>query len=103
MSKSNGKNSRCSTGVAGLDEVLGGGLPRSRLYLLQGDPGVGKTTVALQFLLEGVKQKEKGLYITLSETKDELELVAQSHGWSLDSLDLFELGAKEVQLQNVAD
>jgi circadian clock protein KaiC len=80
-----------STGVAGLDDVLAGGLPRSRLYLVQGNPGAGKTTLAMQFLLEGVSRGETGLYITLSESKRELQAVALSHGWSLDSLALFEL------------
>lgn len=94
---------RCATGIEGLDDVLGGGLPRNRLYLVQGDPGVGKTTLALQFLLEGVKQGEQGLYITLSETKEELELVANSHGWDIAPLNLFELSAKDAQLNNEAD
>lgn len=89
---------RCRTGIAGLDDVLGGGLPRERLYLLQGDPGVGKTTLALQFLLEGVRRGEKGLYITLSETRTELLSVAQSHGWSLDGFAIVELSAIEQQL-----
>ena len=83
----------CSTGVPGLDDILGGGLPRHRIYLLQGDPGVGKTTIALQFLLEGARQNEAGLYITLSETREELEQVAESHGWDLDAISLFELSA----------
>lgn len=89
----------CSTGVDGLDEVLCGGLPRNRLYLIQGDPGVGKTTLALQFLLNGTAAGEKSLYITLSETKDELVQVAESHGWSLDKIELFELSAIEQQLK----
>lgn len=80
-----------ATGVTGLDEILAGGLPRDRLYLIQGDPGVGKTTLGLQFLLEGASRGEKGLYVTLSETKEELVAVAASHGWSLDALELFEL------------
>jgi circadian clock protein KaiC len=79
------------TGVPGLDEILSGGLPRDRFYLVQGNPGVGKTTLALQFLLEGAKRGEVGLYITLSETTHELRAVAASHGWSLDSLSLFDL------------
>ncbi len=93
----------CRTGVPGLDEILGGGLPAHRLYLLKGDPGVGKTTLALKFLLEGVGQGETGLYITLSETKEEMELVARSHGWSLDGLHLFELADKETQLHGAAE
>src|SRR5579884_137016 len=82
---------RVSTGVEGLDDVLGGGLPRSRLYLVEGDPGTGKTTLALQFLLHGREREEPVLYVTLSETKDELRDVADSHGWSLDGVSLYEL------------
>ena len=81
---------RTSTGVPGLDEILHGGLPVGRLYLIDGSPGVGKTTLALQFLLEGVKRGEPCLYVTLSETRDELEQVAESHGWSLDGISLIE-------------
>ena len=105
-----------STGIAGLDDILRGGLPTGRLYLLDGSPGTGKTTLALQFLLAGVAQGERGLYITLSETYAELEEVAASHGWSLDGLDVFELPAHqaeeesytlfhpaEVELQEVVD
>lgn len=87
-----------ATGVEGLDEILRGGLPSKRLYLLKGDPGVGKTTLALQFLLEGLRRGEKGLYITLSETRDEIRAVAKSHGWSLENLAIFELSALEHQL-----
>lgn len=83
------------TGVEGLDDVLGGGLPVNRLYLVQGEPGVGKTTLALQFLLEGVRAGEPVVYITLSETREELEQVAASHGWSLDGISLFELSSIE--------
>jgi len=83
----------CATGVEGLDDILEGGLTPNRLYLVQGDPGVGKTTLALQFLMEGVKNGEKCLYITLSETKNELQTVARSHGWSLEGIDLFDLTA----------
>jgi circadian clock protein KaiC len=85
----------CKTGITGLDYVLHGGFPRHRLYMLQGDPGVGKTTLALQFLLEGALAGEKGLYITLSETKVELEVVAESHGWNLDKIELLELTAAD--------
>jgi circadian clock protein KaiC len=84
---------KASTGVPGLDEILGGGLPRDRLYLLQGDPGAGKTTLALQWLLQGAAAGERCLYITLSETAEELHQVATSHGWALDALSLFELPA----------
>ena len=79
-----------STGIKGLDHILRGGFPRNRVYLVQGDPGVGKTTLGLQFLLEGIRQGETALYITLSESKDELFAVARSHGWSLDGLQIYE-------------
>ena len=79
-----------STGVEGLDDILNGGLPRGRLFLLQGDPGVGKTTIGLRFLLAGAKAGERCLYITLSETEEELRSVAESHGWSLDGINVFE-------------
>lgn len=87
--------SRARTGVAGLDNVLGGGLPSGHLYLVEGTPGAGKTTLGLQFLLEGRALGEKGLYVTLSETADELGIVAQSHGWSLEGIELYELVTEE--------
>nr|WP_321984248.1 ATPase domain-containing protein [uncultured Lichenicoccus sp.] len=82
---------RAATGVDGLDDILGGGLTKDRVYLVEGTPGTGKTTLSLQFLLEGARRGERGLYITLSETADELRAVAASHGWSLDALTLFEM------------
>jgi circadian clock protein KaiC len=82
---------RLHTGVEGLDDVLDGGIPTGHLYLVEGDPGTGKTTLALQFLLEGMKSGEKGMYITLSESKQELEQVAESHGWSLDAVSIYEM------------
>lgn len=85
------KGATASTGIPGLDAVLAGGLPRDRMYLLQGDPGVGKTTIGLQFLRTGAAAGEKGLYITLSETRDELLAVARSHGWDLDGFEIHEL------------
>ncbi|HYC48593.1 MAG TPA: ATPase domain-containing protein [Burkholderiales bacterium] len=91
-------SSQCTTGVDGLDEVLYGGLPRDRLYLVDGNPGVGKTTLALQFLLEGVRRGEKCLYVTLSETKTELDAVALSHGWTLDGIAIIELSQIEQSL-----
>jgi circadian clock protein KaiC len=78
-------------GVQGLDEILGGGLPTNHLYLIDGEPGTGKTTMALQFLLEGVHNGERGLYITLSESREELQAVAESHGWHLEGIDIFEM------------
>ena len=80
-----------STGVAGLDEILGGGLPTNRLYLVDGVPGTGKTTLALQFLLAGRSRGERTLYVSLSESREELTAVATSHGWSLDGIEVFEL------------
>src|SRR3954469_3897735 len=88
-------NGRCAMGIVGLDDVLGGGLPSHRFYLVQGDPGVGKTTLALQFLLEGVRRGERVLYIPLSETKEELVAVAESHRWSLAGIALVHLSAVE--------
>jgi circadian clock protein KaiC len=82
---------RIPTGIAGLDDVLGGGLPQGHLYLVEGDPGTGKTTLALQFLLDGIRQGESVIYVTLSESKKELEEVARSHGWPTDSLSIFEM------------
>lgn len=82
-------------GIGGLDDVTGGGLARGRLFLLEGSPGTGKTTIATQFLLEGAAQAERSLYITLSETDEELRAGAASHGWSLDDIELFELNPPE--------
>lgn len=82
--------------VSGLDDVLGGGLTRKRLYLLEGSPGTGKTTIAFEFLLEGARQGEKGLHITLSETEEELRESAASHGWTIGTeLEIFELTPPE--------
>jgi len=82
---------RLRTGIPGFDEVTQGGLLADRIYLVDGDPGAGKTTFALQFLLEGVRNGEHCLYVTLSETRDELASGARSHGWSLEGLEVFEL------------
>ena len=81
------------TGNRELDTILRGGLPANRLYLLEGQPGSGKTTLALQFLRQAVANGERALYVTLSETKEELEVVAASHGWDLDAFDIVELSA----------
>ena len=93
------KDPRVSTGIEGLDAILGGGLPRKRLYLIQGDPGTGKTTLALQFLLQGARMNEPGLYVTLSETREELLAVVNSHGWSIDGIDIYEVQASEEHLR----
>lgn len=90
---------RAKTGVPGLDEVLHGGLTAKRLYLIDGDPGAGKTTLALQFLLEGIRAGEKCLYVTLSETREELHDGARSHGWDLAGVEIIELIADEKELQ----
>jgi circadian clock protein KaiC len=82
---------RISTGIPALDDVLAGGLHAERLYLIDGNPGAGKTTLALQYLLEGVRRGERCLYVTLSETQRELADGAASHGWSLDGIDVVEL------------
>lgn len=86
---------RASTGIAGLDDVLGGGLPVNHLYLVEGNPGAGKTTLGLQFLREGAQRGSKGLYVTLSETAAELATVAASHGWTLEGIEVFELVSSE--------
>src|SRR5215204_701236 len=89
---------RSKTGVPGLDDILQGGFISHRLYLVDGDPGAGKTTLALQYLMEGARRGEKCLYITLSETKEELLAGAASHGWSLEGVDIVELIAEEHDL-----
>jgi circadian clock protein KaiC len=91
------------TGVGGLDDILTGGLPRDRLYLLQGDPGVGKTTLALQWLLDGARNGERCLYVSLSETREELKGVATSHGWALSEIDVFELPMVAADLEASED
>ncbi|MFK4496395.1 KaiC/GvpD/RAD55 family RecA-like ATPase [Bradyrhizobium japonicum] len=89
---------RISTGNFGLDDILGGGFDPERMYLFEGQPGSGKTTLALEFLLEGVRVGEPTLYITLSETEQELRLVAKRHGWSLNGITIFELIPPETTL-----
>lgn len=89
---------RVSTGSEGLDDILGGGFDPARMYLYEGRPGTGKTTLALQFLLEGVRLGERVLYITLSESLRELALVAKRHGWTLDGINVFELVPPEMSL-----
>jgi circadian clock protein KaiC len=82
---------RCKTGIPGLDDILGGGFIAERMYLIDGNPGAGKTTFALQFLLQGTAQGEPCLYVTLSETAQELKSAAASHGWSLEGIEILEL------------
>ena len=89
---------RLSTGCKGLDSTLGGGLDANRMYLYEGRPGTGKTTLALQFLMDGSRRGERVLYISLSETREELRLVAKRHGWSLRGIDMFELVTPETAL-----
>ena len=84
-----------ATGVEGLDDVLRGGLVADRLYLVEGLPGSGKTTLALQFLFAGIKHGERCMLVTLSETKDELRASAVSHGWSLEGIDILEIVGSE--------
>ncbi len=88
------------TGIAELDDVLGGGLIANRVYLIQGAPGGGKTTLALQFLLEGVRNGETVLYVTLAESQDELRANAASHGWTLDGVNFCELIANDLELDS---
>jgi circadian clock protein KaiC len=85
------------TGIEGLDDILRGGFPANHVYLIQGDPGSGKTTLGLQFLLEGRRRGESTLYISLSETASELRAVADSHGWSLADIGMFQMQSAEPQ------
>ncbi len=88
---SEGREDEASTGISGLDDILTGGLSRGRVFLVEGSPGTGKTTIALQFLIEGAARGERTLYITLSETEDELRSSAASHGWDLAGVEIYEL------------
>ena len=88
-------SARMNTGVEGLDAILGGGLPTGHLYLVEGTPGTGKTTLALQFLLAGAAKGLRGVYVTLSESRQELNEVASSHGWSLENIEIIELSPDE--------
>src|SRR6185503_18215542 len=96
-----GAGPKALTGVPGLDDILLGGLATGRIFLLEGSPGTGKTTMALSFLLEGAKLGESGLYITLSETEQELRAGAHSHGWDLDdNITIFEVVPPESVLDS---
>jgi circadian clock protein KaiC len=90
---------RCSSGSAGLDDVLGGGLPIGHFYLIEGEPGTGKTTLALQFVADGLKLGEKVLYVTLSESRDELLAVAENHGLAVDASAVLEVRPSEQDLK----
>jgi circadian clock protein KaiC len=90
---------RCSSGCPGLDDVLSGGLPVGHFYLVEGEPGTGKTTLALQFMAEGIKRGEKVLYVTLSESRDELLAVAEMHGLQVDSSAIHEVRPSEQDLK----
>ena len=87
-----------STGIAGFDGILDGGYASNRVHLIEGQPGTGKTTLALQFLLDGAAKGKRCLYITLSESKDELRQVAETHGWNLAGIEIFELIPAELSL-----
>jgi circadian clock protein KaiC len=91
---------RVSTGIEGLDALLMGGLTANRMYLVEGKPGTGKTTMAMQFLLDGQHRGEATLYVTLSETTAELLAVAASHGWSFDGIEIFQLAASEAVISD---
>src|SRR5437868_11298626 len=91
---------KAAFGIEGLDDITGGGLTRGRLFLLEGHPGTGKTTIATQFLMAGAKGGEHALYVTLSETDNEFRAGANSHGWSLDGIEIFELVPPESLLDD---
>ena len=99
LAKSGGAG-RIKTGSRGLDDILNGGITADRVYLIEGNPGAGKTTMSLQFLLEGARQRESCVFVTLSETKEEILGVAESHGWSLDGVNIVELVAAEAELES---
>src|SRR6266404_6146807 len=93
-----GSQSVVDSGVDGLDAILHGGLVKNRMYLVEGDPGCGKTTLGLQYLLAGVRNGESGMLVALSETAEELDAIATEHGWSLDGVNVFELRPSEESL-----
>jgi circadian clock protein KaiC len=87
---------RLLTGVAGLDDILHGGLPSGHVYLIEGDPGSGKTTLGIQFLLAGLVHDEPALYVTLAESREELQAVADSHGFDISRVEIFEVQPPEL-------
>ena len=89
-------DTRLSTGIAGLDDILHGGLAKGFLYLIEGNPGAGKTTLALQFLIAGARKGEKGLYISLAESEAEMRHVADSHGMSLENIEICKIAPPEI-------
>lgn len=91
MTDVDARGSQAAFGIQGLDDILAGGLERDRVYLLEGAPGTGKTTAAMAFLREGARLGEGALYVTLSETEEELRATARSHDWSMDGVNIFEL------------
>ena len=93
------KEQTVSTGISGLDDVLNGGLPRGHFFLVEGEPGAGKTTLGLQFLMAGRDRGEPVLYVTLSESEREIQKVARSHGWSLKGIDIYEFMPAEDALR----
>src|SRR5689334_22817407 len=95
-----GAISRARTGVPGLDDILMGGLAAGRVFLLEGSPGTGKTTIALRFLVEGAAAGERGLYVTLSESAQELKTAADSHSWQLGGIEIFEVAPPESLLDS---
>jgi circadian clock protein KaiC len=100
MSSDTSTGEKVSTGIPGLDHVLGGGFLREGFYLRQGAPGSGKTTAALQYVLGRVKAGERCLYITLTESRRDLENACRSHGWSLEGLELCDLTKSAANLAN---
>lgn len=92
------RQQRVSTGISGLDNILSGGLPQGQMYLLEGDPGTGKTTLAMQFIMEGARKGEKTLYVTLSESRAELQGSARSHGWDPKDIPIAEFVPSEANL-----
>src|SRR3954447_2880419 len=93
------EDERVSAGTEGLDDVLNGGFPQGHFFLIEGEPGTGKTTLGLQFLMQGARTGEKSLYVTLSESKREIEKVARSHRWSLEGVTIFEFTPTEDSLR----